>query len=769
MSFSGGNLCELAYNDLDYKNSTDAALLLFQNNPEPKTISEYVEAVSLDLDPDCKQFLLENKDSLQLLIDTTRAQKDDYFSAITYKEMFSISRDSKWFETPRYVWLRVAVQLYRPNLEQVTRCYRELMAGLYTPSTPTIIGSSTNKASLAACYLGTISDSRKGIHFDGLYRASEVLSLAGGFGIDISRIRHSEMSNGIVTGGIVPLVQLFNAEVNYIRGKRKGTITLLLNCWHLDTEDFCNVVKKMGDRKVRAHDINIGLWTYNLFWKRLSEDGNWTFFCPAAVPELLDTYGEKFEELYLAAEQNPNIPANHKKTIKAKDFYLSTIYPNLNQTGMPYIMNRDTCNFKSNHKHLGLVGTNVCLEIIQHVSETSSPVCNLHSISLRKFAKCRVNTQTTKYDIKECYDFRRLAEITHSVVSNVNRMMETGQYPLDDKGKKGQFHQTNDNNLPIAIGIAGLADTLYKLDLTFTSSLTRDFNKMLSACIYFNALAKSVDLAITEGPYPTFEGSPISQGKFQFDLWREEFEKFGPNPCRKAEDDEPVNPELWGQERIELCNGEYIEPSWQGLREAILKYGIRNSLVTGYMPTATSAHLRRNTESFEPPLSSIITRRTTAGSFTVMNRHMIKDLKEIGLWNEHTAQIIKKNNGSLQKLPGEITSHPELYPSVFDNSRLQYLCEKYRTVWEIPQKQLMILCADRSRYVDQSCSFNIYMKDSTPERAIAAHLSAAKMGLKTLSYYWRTPSISSEKLTIVEANPRRNYVCDGEVCTACSS
>lgn len=756
---------ELAYRDTDYVNSVEAAKLLFASNPEPRTIQDYVAAISEDLDPHCRDFLLAHAEELQVLIDTTVPQKDDYFSAVTYRDMFSISRDPTWFESPRYVWLRVATQLYQPNVAEVSRCYKELMRGLYTPSTPTIIGSATKKPSLAACYLGTIPDSREGIYVDGLYRASEVLNLAGGFGIDISRIRHSEMSNGIVTGGILPLVQLFNAVINYIRGLRKATVTLLLNCWHLDTEDFCNVVQKMGDRKLRAHDINVGLWTNNLFWKRLSTDGDWTFFCPAAVPQLLDVYGEEFERLYEAAEKDPSIAAHHKRTIKAKDFYLTTIYPNLNGTGMPYVMNRDSCTFKSNHRHLGLVGTNVCLEIIQHVSEKSSPVCNLHSLSLRKFVRSPVGSETTVNSLKEHYDFDLLSSTTRNVVLNVNRMMETGQYPLDKDGVKGQFHRTNDANLPIAIGIAGLADALYKLDLAFTSPLTKFFNKMISACIYFNAMAKSIDLAIAHGPYPTYAGSPLSEGKFQFDLWSDEFQKLGPNPYRTAEDDIPVEPEVWGQKSIELRNGDVVEPTWESLRAAVLKYGVRNSLLTGYMPTATSAHLRRNTESFEPPVSSVVTRRTGNGSFTVLNRHMIKDFKALGLWTDPVIRSIKEHSGSVQQLRQEI---PLWYPEV-DRARLQHLCEKYRTVWEISQKHLMTLCADRSRYVDQSCSLNIYMKDSTPEKALAAHLSGAMMGLKTLSYYWRIPSSNSEKLTIPDANPRRNFVCDAEVCVACSS
>lgn len=752
----------LAYDDSHYKNSIEAARLLSESNDEPKTIREYVNRVSQDLSESCKNFLLEHEEELQKLIDTTPSQKLDYFSITTYQGMYSISRDSNWFEGPKFVWLRVAVHLHQPNVKVVSDCYRELMAGLYTPSTPTIIGAGTRVPALAACYLGTFEDSRKGIHIDGIYRASEVLNLAGGFGVDLSQIRHSEMSNGIMTGGILPVVQLFNAEADYIRGRRRGTITLFLNCWHLDAEDFCSSVKKTGgDRKLRAHDINIGLWTYNLFWRRIRENGNWTFFCPKAAPELLDVYGEEFERRYLLAEQNPDIKPEHKKTVKALEFYQQTIVPVLNGAGMPYIMNRDPCNMKSNHRHLGPVGTNVCLEIIQHVSNDSAPVCNLHSISLRKFVNSPVSSNATVDTLKKHFNFEELGWTTRMVTRNINRMMETGQYPLDNGEERGIFHKTNDANLPIAIGIAGFADMLYKLDLCFTSPLTKDINKMVSACIYFNALATSVDAAIVDGPYPTFVGSPTSEGKLQFDLWREEFEKLGPNPMRKAEDDIPVDPISWGQTAIQLLNGEILEPSWDSLKKAIMKHGLRNSLVTAYMPTATSAHLRRNTESFEPPQSNIVTKRTITGSFNVVNRYLVKDLEAIGLWNEKTHHLIKRDNGSVQGLLEEL-------PNVENPERLKYLCEKYQTAWEISQRHLMILCADRSRYVDQSCSFNIHMKESSPDRALAAHLTAAQLGLKTMSYYWRVQPASSEKLASM-AQPRRNYTCTDEICTACSS
>lgn len=741
-------MTDLSFDESEPENMVQAgADLLAFNDSQMPNLEGYLLELEHLLAPDFSSFVRANLEYLDTMLRKTKLAKQDIFAVQTFKNLLSLKKVSDikdWFEPPSHVYLRVAVQLYAPDLELTTECFSELMAGFYTPSTPTLLNASTKRPILSSCYLTEIEDNRGSI-FSSLERTAEVLAHNAAEGIDISAIRSSELSDGTATGGLIPVVKLVNGVCRYIKNRRKATATIFCNVWHHDIEAFCSVGLQFGDQEERAYDIHVCLWTYNLFWERVHKKGKWTLFCPATVPHLLELTGSEFERAYQAAEADPSIP--HKKVLDAADFHRNIICNALIKTGKPFIMNRDSCTMKSNHRHLGKVGSNLCVEVVQHLGKNDYPVCNLHSLSLRKFVK------------SGSVDFELLARMTRHCIRNLNRMIARGEQsdPI--------FQATDRRNLAVALGVSGFADLLYKLDLCFQDPHTNELNKKIFACIYFNALGESVIESERSGPCAIFANSPTSQGLLQFDLWREEFDSRGDSSLRSSHDDEPVEPSEWGQSGIQLANGEEILPSWEALKEAIKRFGLRNSLVTALMPTGYSAQIRRNTESVEPPMTNLYSRKTSSGSFTILNRYLIKDLKHLNLWNYETLTFLRLSGGSLRGLPEFILRHPESYPAFTELDRCRYLCKKYSTVWEISQRSLMILAAERSRYIDQSCSSNLYLEASV-DKVIAAHLTAYYLGLKTYNYYLRTTPIENAKFTVA---PEKKYTCTEELCTSCAT
>lgn len=755
----------------------------------PKTLLEYAETMKHRLNTQVHDFIVENHEYLQNLVNEN-AHNDydhDWFSANTMKTMYCAKTQHKGdpAETPQYTWLRIAVQMYAPSLPDVTRAYLEMSKGYYTPATPTILNAGMKTHQLSSCFLSTIPDDLEGI-LRGVYHGGMISKSCGGLGVDISRVRAAGARIGDVgsSNGVVPMLQLYNSMLRYVDqggNYRKGAGTVFLRVDHLDVEDFIDLVRKVGDKYARAHDINTCLWTSWLFWERVRQDGDWTLFCPSETPELANNYGKEYEALYLTAERNPSL---RKKTLKARDLY-NKILDVQRETGMPYLMNGDACNLKSNHRHLGLIrSSNLCLEIVEYTDDETIASCNLHSLSLRTFAKGPLVGD----DVTTGLDFDLLGKISRNVICNLNAVIDRNYYPLDKPGEPGIINKSNKRHRPVGMGVAGFAEMLHILDLPFEDERTSLVNKAVFACMYWNALAQSVQLAVTEGKYDSFDGSPASEGKLQFDLWAEEFKLLGPNAVRKEEDDLPLHPSVWKQQPFGILSRDgtvldVIQPTWEDLKRCVTTYGLRNSLLIALMPTASTAQIRRNCESVEAHQNNMYSRKVLTCSYPVLNRYLLSDLEELGLWNETTVEYIKIKNGSVQNFHKYVTENPDLFPKFSSSSllRLQHVEKKYKTMWEIPQKVMMKLAAERARYVDQSASTNVYMKDCTDDKLRACHLYANSLGLKTIIYYLRQTGGETIKFTAdpvmakhikgvqVEASSsKKTYVCTDTVCTSCT-
>jgi ribonucleoside-diphosphate reductase alpha subunit len=727
----------------------------------PQTIEEYVQVFSERLSSEVADCLLRNASTFNDAIaeEEHNDLDHDWFSANTLLKNYLAKTTFQEAprETPQQMYLRVAVQMhYQDSLDEILTTFREMSQQRFVPASPTLFNAGFAKPQMSSCFLLTVEDSLDSIT-DAWKSVASISKCNGGIGMDVSRIRHSEIGKVGMSKGLVPLMRVFNDIIRYADqlGKRRGAQTAILRPDNIDTEAFLDLPLKNGDPESRAHDLNIGLWTPSLFWQRVEEDGDWTMFCPAKAPELQDIWGEEYSEVYQQVEKKDISP---RKTVKARDL-LKHIVSNQRKTGMPYILHADACNRKSNHRHLGtLRTTNLCLEIMQYTSPDEIAVCNLSSLSLPAFVKDRSEARTldsVQHNAREkslfdAYDWDKLASTTRRVVTCLNRVLDNNYYPVEAARRSNRRHR------PIGIGVSGFSDTVYLLDCTFESPETRDLNRRIFACMYFNAMLQSVDLALREGVYETFRGSPLSEGKFQFDLWAEEYQQLHPsNNVRRQEDDKPISPSLWGQQPFLLSNGDTVQPSWNDLRRAVTKYGARNSLLLALMPTASTANLLRNCETVEAHQGNIYSRNVLNGNYAVLNRHCMYDLQEIGLWNEKTVDLIQADNGSVSKLSAYLHSlSPEkrqrLFPSFTgDWHRLEYLQRKYKTMMELSQKLFLELAAERGRYICQSQSTNVYFPDPTDKQLIAMHRYGAKLGLKTGMYYLRSlPSTEAFKFTV---------------------
>lgn len=762
----------LGYDISHYNNLLMAGRLAIEHlrNNAPKTLLEYATVMKNRLNSDTYQFIQQHYENLQNAINKN-IQLDydhDWFSANTMITMYSASpnygKDS--VETPQYIWMRIAIQMYfnvKHSLQRVIGAYEEMAHGWYTPASPTIFNAGMKACQMSSCFLLHIGDDLEKILKTGIYRAGMISKSSGGLGFDISQVRHSEIGNYGYSKGIVPMIQLYNYMVRYVDqgGRRKGAVTIFLRPHHLDVEDFIDLTRKVGDKYSRAHDINTCLWTSWVFWDRIRTNGKWTLFCPARTPQLNNLYGEAFTKAYIVAENDSTILEHHKKVVNARDLY-NKILSVQRESGMPYLMNGDAANLKSNHRHNGYIkSSNLCLEIIEYTDDNTIAVCNLHSLSLRTFAKHAFNftTKNIYSALCEAVDFQQLAFISRRVIENLNAVIDHNYYPLDKHDEQGKMlkakiiNKSNKNHRPVGMGTAGLAEMLHILDLPFEDPVTVQLNKMIFACMYWNALAQSIQLAIYNGVYNTFAGSPASEGKLQFDLWREEFNILGPNAARKQEDDDAIAPNLWNQQPFILRNSDNIvidtiDATWNDIKRCVVKYGLYNSLLLANMPTASTAQVRRNCESIEPHQNNLYSRKVLKCSYPVLNRYMVADLEKLGLWNDNTVEYIRVKNGSIQGFVKYVENNMSLYINFNkDVIRLAHVEKKYKTIWEIPQKLLMKLTADRSRYIDQSSSTNVYMKDCTDEKLQACHIYANMLGLKTIMYYLRTKGGETIKFT----------------------
>lgn len=598
----------------------------------------------------------------------------DYFGFKTLERSYLLKLDGKVVERPQHMLMRVAVGIHQEDIDSVIETYNLLSERWFTHATPTLFNAGTPKAQLSSCFLLTMqSDSIDGI-YDTLKKCAKISQSAGGIGLSVHNIRatgsYIKGTNG-TSNGIIPMLKVFNDTARYVDqggGKRKGAFAIYLEPWHADIIDFLQLKKNHGKEEMRARDLFYALWISDLFMKRVEADEEWSLFCPNEAPGLADCHGKEFEALYEKYERE----GRARKVIKAQELWFEILEAQT-ETGTPYMLFKDHANNKSNQKNLGTIkSSNLCTEIMEYTSEDEVAVCNLASIALPKFI---VNGR---------FDHQKLKEVTMQVTRNLNRIIDINYYPVPEAERSNMRHR------PIGIGIQGLADAFIKLRMPFESEEAQRLNEDIHETIYFGAMTASMELAKKEGPYETWKGSPISEGIFQFDMWN-------------------VKPKSnrW---------------DWEALRKDVKKNGVRNSLLLAPMPTASTSQILGNNECFEPYTSNIYTRRVLSGEFIVVNKHLLKDLVDLGLWNDQMKNKLIEANGSVQNI-AEIP---------------QNIKDLYKTVWEISQKTIIDMAADRGAYICQSQSLNIHIKDPNFGKLTSMHFYAWKKGLKTGMYYLRT-------------------------------
>lgn len=660
-------------------------------------------------------FAKENKNRIEAEIAYSRDFEFDYFGFKTLEKSYLLKVHGKIVERPQHLFMRVALGVQPGNIEEAMKTYHLISEGYFTHASPTLFNAGTNKAQMSSCFLVAMKDDS----IDGIYETLKQCALisqsAGGIGLSIHNIRAKgsfiKGTNG-TSNGIVPMLRVFNDTARYVDqggGKRKGAFAIYLEPWHADIEDFIDLKKNHGKEEMRARDLFYALWTNDLFMKRVEADADWTLMCPNKSPGLADTYGREFEALYEKYEKE----GRGVRTVKARELWFKIVQSQI-ETGMPFMLFKDAANMKSNQKNLGTIkSSNLCTEIMQYTSEKEIAVCNLASLALPMFVK------DGKYDHKALYD------VTYQVTRNLNRIIDLNYYPVEEA------RYSNLKNRPIGIGVQGLADTFFKMRLPFDSAEARQLNKEIFETIYYAALSASVDLAKVDGHYESYEGSPISQGILQHDMW------------------EAKTTDRW---------------DWTTLRGKIKQYGVRNSLLMAPMPTASTSQILGNNECIEPVTSNIYTRRVLSGEFAMVNKFLVRDLIKLGMWNEEMKDRIIAHNGSVQYI----------------ESLPQDLKDLYKTVWEIKQKSILEMAADRGAFIDQSQSLNIHMEDTNFGKLSSLHFTAWKLGLKTGMYYLRTrPAVDAIKFTIKEtaavksmAQQQEALMCsldNPEACVSCGS
>jgi ribonucleoside-diphosphate reductase alpha subunit len=608
-------------------------------------------------------------------------------------------------ETPQYLFMRVALGIHGDDLPRVKETYDLMSQKFFTHATPTLFNAGTNNPQMSSCFLVAMKDdSIEGI-YETLKECAHISKWSGGIGIHCSNIRASGTringTNG-VADGIVPMLRVFNNTARYVNqggGKRKGSFAIYLEPWHADIMDFLELRLNQGDEEMRCRDLFTALWIPDLFMEKVEKDEDWHLMCPHECPGLPDVYGEAFNELYRTYVAQ----GRYKKVVRARDIWDRVLKSQV-ETGTPYMCYKDSANTKSNQKNVGTIkSSNLCTEIIEVSTPDETAVCNLASICLPSFVK------------GDQFDFDKLYEVARVVTRNLNRVIDRNFYPTEAARKSNMRHR------PIAIGVQGLADVFMMLGLSFDEPKARELNKGIFEAVYHAALLESCELAKAEGPYETFKGSPASEGILQ--------------------------PDMWGIPANEF---------WNEIRNQIKTHGLRNSLLVAPMPTASTAQIMGNNEAFEPYTTNIYLRRTLAGEFVMINRHLVRDLQKLNLWNPQIKNEIVRAGGSVQAL--EIPSN---------------LKDIYRTIWEIPQKSIIDMAADRGAYIDQSQSLNIFMENPSLAKLSSMHLYGWKKGLKTGMYYLRTRAKAKPiQVTVpVSPTPEQILACsreNPESCAMCS-
>ena len=616
----------------------------------------------------------------------------DYFGYMTLKKSYLLKIDNKPAETPQHLYMRVAVGIWRENIEMVQKTYDMLSQGLFTHATPTLFNASTNRPQLSSCFLLDIDDDS----IPGIYKTLSDCALisqsAGGIGINIHKIRakgsYIKGTNGH-SNGIIPMLRVFNETARYVDqggGKRKGSIAVYLEPWHGDVFDFLDLRKNQGKEELRARDLFLALWIPDLFMKRVEENGSWSLFSPDQVPGLIDAYDTPEHKAFTELFEKYESEGKAIKTVKARDLW-EKILDSQVETGTPYMLYKDACNYKSNQKNLGTIkSSNLCTEILEYTDKNEIAVCNLASVALPKFVIVPTGNVRSKDKKLRKYDFQKLYEVTYQATINLNQVIEINYYPTPETKNSNMKHR------PIGLGVQGLADTFAIMGLPFESDEARKLNKDIFETIYFAALTASKDLAKIHGPYSSFQGSPASEGLLQYNLWG------------------LVESDLSGM--------------WDftALKEEIKNYGLINSLLVAPMPTASTAQILGNNECFEPFTANLYKRNTLSGEYAIINKHLVEDLVNLGLWSDNIRRKLIIGDGSVQ----EIEEVP------------QDIKEIYKTVWEMKGKSILEMARDRGCFIDQSQSLNMFMSEPTASRLSSAHMYGWKLGLKTGMYYLRT-------------------------------
>jgi len=679
---------------------------LYKNKDNQKRSSPLISETTMSV-------ITKYKDELENMVVHQRDFLIEYFGYKTLEYSYLLKINGQVVERPQYMWLRVSVGMHGDNIEKIKETYDLMSQKYFTHATPTLFNSGTLRPQLSSCYLIAMEDDSLGGIFNTLSDCAHISKWAGGIGLHIHNIRARGSlirgTNGASTG-IVPMLRVFNSTARYVDqgGRRNGSFAIYLEPWHADIRDFLELKKNHGDEEVKARDLFYALWIPDLFMKKIKENEDWCLFCPDECPGLSDVYGDAFETLYHKYESE----GREKCKLKARDLWFKVLDSQM-ETGTPYLLYKDACNKKSNQQNIGTIkSSNLCTEIVQYSDDKETAVCNLASIALNKFVTAN-----------KTFDYDLLHSVAKVVTYNLNQVIDVNYYPTEKTRTSNMRHR------PIGIGVQGLADTFMMMDFAFNSSEAKQLNTNIFETIYHAALETSVELSKLHGPYDSFKGSPASKGILQFDMWN-----------------------------VEPGNSRY---NWTEMKASIVKYGIRNSLLLAPMPTASTSQILGNNEAFEPITSNIYTRRTLAGEFIVINKYLMRELIDMGLWTDALKNNIIANRGSVQHL----------------TNLSEHMRNKYKTVWEMPMKDLIDMSADRAAFICQSQSLNLWMEEPSYGPLTSMHFYAWTKGLKTGLYYLRRkPKHQAQQFTIEPEKIQNGTTTathsdkeDFEMCTMCSS
>jgi ribonucleoside-diphosphate reductase alpha chain len=657
-----------------------------------RKLREYVDSktgkdASLIAD-DVWKVIEENAELLDSTIIYDRDFGFDYFGFKTLEKSYLLKVDGKIVERPQHLFMRVSIGIHKEDVESAIKTYHLMSERWFTHATPTLFNAGTPKPQMSSCFLLTMKDDSIDGIYDTLKQTAKISQSAGGIGLSIHNVRatgsYISGTNG-TSNGIIPMLRVFNDTARYVDqggGKRKGAFAIYLEPWHADVFEFLDLRKNHGKEEMRARDLFYALWVSDLFMERVEANEEWSLFCPHEAPGLADCWGKEFEKLYKRYEKE----GRARKVVKAQELWFAILDAQV-ETGTPYLLYKDAANGKSNQQNLGTIkSSNLCTEIIEYTSPDEIAVCNLASLAL------------PRYIIDGVFDHNKLYEVTYQATLNLNKIIDGNYYPVIEAERSNLRHR------PIGLGVQGLADAFIQLRMPFESEEAKQLNKEIFETIYFAAMTASKDLAIKEGAYETFKGSPLSKGQFQFDLWK-------------------VKPD----------SGRW---DWENLRLDVMNHGVRNSLLVAPMPTASTSQILGNNECFEPYTSN----RVLSGEFIIVNKYLLRDLVNRGLWDTAMKDKIITANGSIQDI--------EEIP--------QEIKELYKTVWEIKMRTIIDMAADRGAYICQSQSLNLFINSPNASKLTSMHFYAWKKGLKTGMYYLRTQAASQAVKFTVENQGGKN-------------